>query len=59
MAVSTEVNGKIIKWKAGVFSNGLMVASTRENTSTTKRRDMAFFTGKNSNLTNFSKARWT
>jgi hypothetical protein len=36
--VSTEENGKIIKWREEVFSSGPMVADMKANTLMTKRK---------------------
>ena len=46
MVVSTEENGKIIKWKAEAFSNGPMVADTRVNTLMTRKKAKEPSTGK-------------
>lgn len=46
MAESTRGNGKIIKWKATVYSHGPMVEDTRESTSMIKRKAGESSTGK-------------
>ena len=45
MAVSTKVTGKTTKWKDMVSLPGQTVVSMKVNTSMTKRRAMACFTG--------------
>jgi hypothetical protein len=44
VAVMTAI-GSIIKWRAMVYSHGLMVDSTKAHTLTTKKKAMETFTG--------------
>lgn len=43
--MSIEANGKIIKWRAEAFSNGLMAADMKVNTLMTKKKAKEPFTG--------------
>ena len=46
MAESTKVSGRTIKWRAMVYSHGLMAEDMKETTSMTRKKAKAFSIGK-------------
>ena len=53
MVVSTQENGKTIKWKAVEYFNGQMVGDTRVNTLMIRKRVKDLFFGKSKVSFNF------